>query len=143
MGEWVKYICTMTPCVPSFDIESSFDFATAVITTVGKVWDSLSDEDRNSILPLLSRKKCMPTTKAGLRYPKDTYLPTVKVLPDLPLIVTMKGVKGQFLDKLGVRRVVELKFLFERLGHGGAWSHIEVIKYLSSVRKFVEVPEES
>jgi hypothetical protein len=139
MREWVTYICTISPSSPSCNIELSPVFATAVVITVGKSWDSVPEEDKKSIISLLSRKRCMPTTKCGLKYPKDTYLPTVKVLPDLPLITTMKAVKGQFLDQLGVRKVVELQLVFDRLGHGGSWSHLDGIRYLSSVRKLIRL----
>jgi hypothetical protein len=48
----------------------------------------------------------------------------------------MKGVKEKFLERLGVRRVVALQLIFDRLGDGGAWSHIDGIKYLASVQKY-------
>lgn len=135
MRDWLSHICTTSSSSASFDIESSTVLATAVITTVGKSWDSLSYEDKKCIISLLSAKRCMPTTKCGLKHPKDTYFPTVKVLPDLPLIVTLKGVKGGFLEQLGVRKVIQLQLIFDRLGQGGTWSHLDGIRYLTSVRK--------
>jgi Protein of unknown function (DUF3684) len=128
--EWVNYVCTISPSSSDSDIESSIAFARAIITAVGKSWDSLNDEDKRSIIFLLSRKRCMPTNGCGLKYPKDAYFANVKVLPDLPLIVTMKGVKRQFLEQLGVRKVIALQLIFDRLGHGGTWSHLDGIKYL-------------
>ena len=68
--------------------------------------------------------------------PGDTYFHTVKVLPDLPLVESLKGVKEKFLEQLGVRKVVALQLIFDRLGEGGAWSHIDGIKYLASVQKY-------
>jgi len=79
----------------------------------------------------------MPTVKKGLMLPAETYFHNVKVLPDLPLVESMKGVKERFLEQLGVRRVVALGLIFERLGEGGKWSHIDGIKYLASVQKYV------
>jgi hypothetical protein len=78
----------------------------------------------------------MPTGKKGLLKPGETYFNNVKVLPDLPLVESMKGVKERFLEQLGVRRVVALQLIFDRLGDGGAWSHIDGIKYLASVQKY-------
>ena len=78
----------------------------------------------------------MPTVKKGLMKPSETYFHNVKVLPDLPLVENMKGVKEKFLEQLGVRRVVALQLIFDRLGEGGAWSHIDGIKYLASVQKY-------
>lgn len=135
MRDWLSHICTTSSSSASFDIESSIVLATAVVTTVGKSWDSLSHEDKKCVISLLSAKRCMPTTNCGLKHPKDTYFPTVKVLPDLPLIVTLKGVKGGFLEQLGVRKVIQLQLIFDRLGHGGTWSHLDGIRYLTSVKK--------
>jgi Protein of unknown function (DUF3684) len=78
----------------------------------------------------------MPTNKKVLMKPSDTYFHNVKVFPDLPLIDSMKGVKEKFLEQLGVRRVVALQLIFDRLGEGREWSHIDGIKYLASVQKY-------
>ena len=93
-------------------------------------------EERLNIISMLSSKKCMPTVKKGLLKPGETYFHNVKVLPDLPLIESMKGVKERFLEQLGVRRVVALQLIFDRLGEGGDWSHIDGIKYLASVQQY-------
>jgi len=85
---------------------------------------------------MLKEKKCMPTSKKGLLKPGETYFHNVKVLPDLPTVESMKGVKEKFLEQLGVRRVVALQLIFDRLGEGGDWSHIDGIKYLASVQKY-------
>ena len=133
--EWVKFICTNQPSSPAFDIEKSVQFATVVLATTSKSWDSIPQEDRQDIIALLSSKNCMPTVKRGLMKPGETYFHNVKVLPDLPLVESMKGVKERFLEQLGVRKVVALQLIFDRLGEGGAWSHIDGIKYLASVQK--------
>ena len=67
--------------------------------------------------------------------PGETYFHHVKILPGLPLVESMKGVKEKFLEQLGVRKVVALQLIFDRLEDGGAWSHIDGIKYLASVQK--------
>lgn len=54
---------------------------------------------------------------------------------DLPLILTMKGVKERFLSALGVRRTIELTIIFERLTAGGNFTTFDVVAYLASVRK--------
>jgi hypothetical protein len=135
--DWIKYICNTAPKTPAFDIEKSKDFAITVITTVSKNWESISVEDRKDLVSLLAPKKCMPTTKKGLLKPEETYFNHVKVLPDLPLVESMKGVKEKFLEQLGVRKVVALQLIFDRLGEGGDWSHIDGIKYLASVQKYL------
>jgi len=134
--DWVKHICTTPPTSPSFDIEKSSDFAAVVLGTTSKNWDAIPAQERTDIISLLASKKCMPTIKRGLMKPGDTYFHTVKVLPDLPLVESLKGVKEKFLEQLGVRKVVALQLIFDRLGEGGAWSHIDGIKYLASVQKY-------
>jgi hypothetical protein len=132
---WITHICTTPPPSPSLDLEQSPSFAIAVLSTTSKYWDSIPADERTTIISLLSSKKCMPTVKKGLMKPSETYFHTVKVLPDLLLVESIKGVKEKFLELLGVRRVVALQLIFERLGEGGAWSHIDGIKYLASVQK--------
>lgn len=73
-----------------------------------------------------------------MRRPDQTYFHTIKLFEDLPLILTMKGVKERFLVALGVRRTIELDLLFDKLASDGNWSAYDVIAYLTSVRK--EIP---
>ena len=134
--DWVKHICVTPPTSPPFDLEKSPDFASAILSTVSKSWDSIPSDERTNIITLLSSKKCMPTIKRGLMLPSETYFHTVKVLPDLPFVESIKGVKEKFLEQLGVRKVVALQLIFDRLSEGGAWSHIDGIKYLASVQKY-------
>jgi Protein of unknown function (DUF3684) len=134
--EWIKFVCTAPPTSPDVDIEKSVEFATTVLSTTSKNWDSIPPAHKQDIVALLSAKACIPTAKRGLMKPGETYFHNVKVLPDLPLVESMKGVKEKFLEQLGVRRVVALQLIFDRLGEGGAWSHIDGIKYLASVQKY-------
>ena len=138
--EWVKFVCTTPPASSDVDLEKSTEFATTVLTTTSKNWDSIPYDHKQDIIALLSTKKCMPTVKRGLMKPGETYFHNVKVLPDLPLVESMKGVKEKFLEQLGVRKVVALQLIFDRLEDGGAWSHINGIKYLASVQKFSPLP---
>lgn len=128
-------MCTAPTTSPALDIEKSVEFATTVLSTTSKYWDSIPLAHKQDIIALLSAKACIPTVKRGLMKPGETYFHNVKVLPDLPLVESMKGVKEKFLEQLGVRRVVALQLIFDRLGEGRAWSHIDGIKYLASVQK--------
>src|SRR5579859_3487719 len=141
--DWIKHICSTPPTSPAHDVEKSPDFASTVLTVLSKNWDSIPSDDRTDIISLLSAKRCMPTTKKGLMFPGDTYFHNVKVLPDLPLVESIKGVKERFLEQLGVRKVVALQLIFDRLGEGGAWSHIDGIKYLASVQQYQAPPNRS
>jgi Protein of unknown function (DUF3684) len=141
--DWLKFICNDPSPSPAYDIEKSPEFAATVLSITSKNWDSITPGDRETIVALLAAKKCMPTAKRGLMKPGDTYFYNVKVLPDLPLIESIRGVKEKFLEQLGVRRVVALQLIFDCLGEGGDWSHIDGIKYLASVQKYANWLENS
>ena len=135
--EWLRFVCSNPLPPAAYDIEKSPEFAGTVLSITSKNWDSIPSEERNEIISLLSGKRCIPTTKNGLLKPADTYFHNVRVLPDLPLVENIKGVKEKLLEQLGVRKVVALQLIFDRLGEGGAWSHLDGIKYLASEQKYL------
>lgn len=82
----------------------------------------------------------MPT-REGARMPGDAYLPSVVLFEDLPLVMLPSGtpIKGSLetlLLALGVRKHVELQMVFTRLlgAEGSTSSHVDVLRYLCSVR---------
>ncbi|TKA67206.1 hypothetical protein B0A55_09449 [Friedmanniomyces simplex] len=83
-----------------------------------------------------------------MRTPPQAYFGSVKLFDDLPTIVGLQGVKEKFLASLGVRKTVELNVVFDRLmaksatgaTEEGKWSHVELIKYLISVKD--DIPQE-
>ena len=141
-AEWIHFLIFSSPRLPeSFRLESSPDFATKVLKALSKSWDASSNENLE-IIDLLSSRTVMPT-KQGMRKPSTAYFPTVRLFDDLPVIKGLQGVKEKLLLTLGVRKTIELSVIFSRLMAGqtegnnvskSAWSHIDLIKYLSSVR---------
>ena len=120
------------------DLLQSSEFASQVLAVVSKQWEGLSLGSKTSIIDLLSSRTTMPT-KLGMQRPPNAYFPSVKLFYDLP-IVTVHSVKEKFLLALGVRKTVELDLVFQRLltpeksDSGAAWSHVDLVKYLASVR---------
>ncbi|KAI1297476.1 hypothetical protein F5Y03DRAFT_279712 [Xylaria venustula] len=123
------------------------EFATRILTVLSKGWDNLSQPSKDKIVSLLKAHTVMPT-KLGMRKPTESFFPSVKLFDDLPTIECPQ-LKEKFLSALGVRKTVDLETIFKRLlspssekdSYGQAkWSHVELIKYLASVRK--DIPQD-
>ncbi|EMC96591.1 hypothetical protein BAUCODRAFT_69858 [Baudoinia panamericana UAMH 10762] len=121
--------------------------AVQVLPVVSKAWDSLSASSKQTVTELLVPRTVIPT-KLGMRKPPQAYFASVKLFDDLPTITNLQGVKEKFLVALGVRKTIELNVVFERLmakstagvAEEGKWSHVELIKYLVSVKD--DIPQE-
>ena len=123
------------------DITASLDFAGQVLPVLSKQWDGLSQSSKSTVIELLSTRTTVPT-KMGMSRPSNAYFPSVRLFEDLP-IVAVNAVKEKFLVALGVRKTIELDLIFERLLNTekseSKWSHVDLIKYLSSVRN--DIPQ--
>lgn len=83
------------------DLAHSHTFARAVLPVISKQWDGLSQTSKAAIIELLRPRTIMPT-KFGMRKPTESYFPSVKLFDDLPVVVSIHGVKDKFLAALGV-----------------------------------------
>jgi hypothetical protein len=119
--------------------------ASQVLPVISKGWEGLSHSSKQSVQELLIPRTVIPT-KLGMRKPAQAYFGNVKLFDDLPTITGLQGVKEKFLSSLGVRKTIELNVVFERLMAStpsveeGKWSHVDLIKYLVSVRE--DIPQE-
>ncbi|ATY60583.1 HATPase domain [Cordyceps militaris] len=137
---WLRFLLETTN---SRSEEESFTksakFAVQVLTILSKNWDTLSNASRNTITTVLQNRTVMPT-KLGMKYPAEAFFPTVKLFDDLPIIQGCEKVKEKFLVAIGVRKTLDLETIFTRLlntserGGQQKWSHMELIKYLTSVQ---------
>ena len=116
--------------------------ASQVLPVVSKGWEALSQSSKQTVQELLTPRAVLPT-KLGMRKPPQAYFASVKLFDDLPTITGLQGVKEKFLATLGVRKTVELNVVFDRLmaksatptiTQEGKWSHVDLIKYLLSVK---------
>lgn len=126
-------------------ITTSPPFAGAVLPVISKQWDGLSQSSKATVTELLTPLTVIPT-KMGMRKPSEAYFPSVRLFDDLPVVVGLHSVKDKLLTALGVRKTIEIGVVFERLmstspgagakaaGSTGRWSHVDLIKYLASVR---------
>lgn len=85
------------------DLVHSHRFARAVLPVISKQWDGLSQTSKATIIELLGHRTTMPT-KLGMKKPNESYFPSVNLFDDLPVVVSMHGVKDKFLAALGVSR---------------------------------------
>ena len=137
---WVKFLVSDTRIQgTSKRLDLDKDFAALVLPAISKQWKGLSDSSKQTMKNLLSDKTVIPT-KLGMRKPSDAYFTSVKLFDDLATI-TLSNLSDHFLLKLGVRKTVQLELVFERLlspqktdGLASTWSHVDLIKYLVSVR---------
>lgn len=143
---WLQYICAQASVLPvEQNIQLSPKFAQHVLVIISKGWEQLPAGGKDAIIALLKDRTCIPT-KQGMRIPREAYFNTVKLFSDLPLVESMHSVRDKLLAALGVRKTVELKLVFERLMSGSQaggtvkWSHVDLIRYLTSVRD--DIPRE-
>ncbi|KAL2002505.1 hypothetical protein VTN02DRAFT_6640 [Thermoascus thermophilus] len=126
------------------DMTHAPSFSAQVLPVLSKQWDGLSQSSKQTLVNLLQPQTVIPT-KAGMKRPTEAYFSSVRLFDDLPIVHGLNSVKEKFLAALGVRKTVELGVIFERLldtaesvdVNGNAkkkWSHVDLIKYLASVR---------
>jgi hypothetical protein len=140
---WLRFLIECGPGKPDEqNLTKSEKFAHQVLTVLSKNWDNLSQSSKSSVVSALENVTVMPT-KAGMRKPGESFFPSVKLFDDLPTLEGCANLKEKFLSALGVRKTVDLETIFTRLlspspaAGGGAyakWSHVELIKYLASVK---------
>lgn len=137
---WLRFLIDTASSRPDEEnITKSAKFSVAVLNVLSKNWDNLSNNSKVSVTNALQVITVMPT-KMGMRKPAESFFSTVRLFDDLPTIEGCQGIKEKFLTTLGVRRTLDLDTIFSRLlkpsGESAhkPWSHMELIKYLSSVR---------
>ncbi|OAA67673.1 hypothetical protein ISF_03849 [Cordyceps fumosorosea ARSEF 2679] len=137
---WLKFLIeTSNSRSEEESLTKSAKFAVQVLVILSKNWDTLSNASRNTLTTLVQNRTVMPT-KLGMKYPAESFFPTVKLFDDLPVIQGCEKVKEKFLVAIGVRKTLDLETIFTRLLNtpekGGLqkWSHMELIKYLTSVQ---------
>ncbi|KAI1438811.1 hypothetical protein GGR50DRAFT_302175 [Xylaria sp. CBS 124048] len=149
LAPWVKFLIeTRLNRSIDQDMTRSPEFATRVLSVISKGWENQSQSSKQTITALMKAYTVMPT-KLGMKKPEESFFPSVKLFDDLP-IIECPQLKEKFLTALGVRKTVDLETIFRRLLNPSGkdsdsagqtkWSHVELIKYLASVRD--DIPSE-
>ena len=140
---WLRFLIETGPGkADELNLTKSDKFAHQVLSVLSKNWDNLSPSSKASVVSALQTITVMPT-KAGMKKPAEAFFPSVKLFDDLPTLEGCANLKDKFLTALGVRKTVDLDTIFTRLlspspaagdGAHAKWSHMELIKYLTSVK---------
>lgn len=138
---WLRFLIDSAPSRPiDENITKSAKFSVSVLTVLSKNWENLSQSSKTSVTNALQNITVMPT-KMGMKKPAESFFPVVKLFDDLPTIEGCQSIKDKFLATIGVRRTLDLDTIFSRLlkptgeNTQKPWSHMELIKYLASVRE--------
>ena len=141
---WLRFLIEFNSSRPvEQSLTSSVPFAAQILQILSKSWDGMSQSSKGTVISLLQHITVIPT-KFGMRKPGEAFFASVKLFDDLPTVTSCPGVKEKFLAAIGVRKTVDLETIFSRLlgpatetksGQKAANnSHMEVIKYLASVK---------
>lgn len=140
MLPWLRHLLETTNSASEAEsMTRSAKFSVQILTILAKNWETISNNNRATIVSLLQSHAIMPT-KTGMRRPPDSFFPSVQLFDDLPTIQGCDKIKEKFLVAIGVRKTVDLETIFTRLldspgdGNQKKWSHMELIKYLASVQ---------
>ncbi|CAO3598362.1 unnamed protein product [Absidia cylindrospora] len=126
---WGKYIAN------DRKLETSAQFSEQVLSILTRGYNQLSSQAQVELCGYLKSKTCIPT-KTGMKLASDTYFASVNLFDDLPTVhfQNSRHVGDQLLTMLGVRKHVDLQLIFDRLVSDGSWSHVDLVKYLTSVQ---------
>ncbi|KAI9320075.1 hypothetical protein BX666DRAFT_1853391 [Dichotomocladium elegans] len=127
LADWVRFIAERK------ELETDASFAELALRVITHGYSHVSSKAQADIAKVLKAKRCIPT-KFGLRFPHEAYFETVKLFDDLPIIHFEKPISEHLLSSLGVRKHVELQLVFDRLLSDGSWSHVDLVKYLTSIQ---------
>ncbi|KAI1390921.1 uncharacterized protein F4822DRAFT_166828 [Hypoxylon trugodes] len=146
---WLRFLLeTSSARRDGQNMTKSAEFSIRILTVLSKGWDNLSQSSKGTVTSLLQSHTVMPT-KLGMRKPTESFFQSVKLFDDLPTIEGCSSLKDKFLTAIGVRKTVDLDTIFTRLLNRSAeiensgqakWSHVELIKYLASVRQ--DIPKD-
>jgi len=118
--EWVQHI--VDPAVYTrkneFNIVESPAWADRVLQVLGRCWPTLSKVNQTSIIGLLDKLACVPTS-VGMKAPSEAYFSNADIFRDLPVVnlpsgAQIKGNLEKVLADLGVRKHVDLQVIFNR-----------------------------
>ena len=115
--EWIQHISNPVVYQNSgFSIVESPIWAERVLQVLGRSWPTLSQTTKTSIVGLLNRLTCIPTS-FGMKMPNKVYFSSAGIFQDLPIVKFPSGapIKGSLqgmLADLGVRRYIDLEVIY-------------------------------
>ncbi|GBC47096.2 hypothetical protein GLOIN_2v1761434 [Rhizophagus irregularis DAOM 181602=DAOM 197198] len=115
-------------------LETEPKFAEKIHHVLAKNLESIPQQDKETIRLSFIAKRCIPT-KFGMKFPNKSYFEDVNLFPNLPTIKFQNSTSGikYLMEHFGVRKVVELKLILERLVNQEDCNFVGVVKYLASI----------
>jgi hypothetical protein len=104
LHEWSMFI------VKKQDFETAPEFAEKVLLVLSRGWGQVPEASQKAIVALLAIKKCIPT-RHGMKLPKETYLKTVTLFSDLPVMTFNEQPVDKLLIAMGARQVRQHPYL--------------------------------
>ncbi|GES75149.1 hypothetical protein GLOIN_2v1834043 [Rhizophagus clarus] len=124
--DWAKFIINKS------DLVDSPLFAEKIHEILARNLKRMPQYDKGLIIQLFTQKRCIPT-KLGMKFPDEAYFQNVNIFPELPTIKFQNpSLVKNVMELLGVRKVVELNLIFNRLNQGN-WDHMQLLKYFASI----------
>ncbi|CAG8475968.1 17554_t:CDS:10 [Funneliformis caledonium] len=134
---WAEFI------VNNPNLEYCPTFAERVHNILEKSLKKTSKPNKEIIRQLFVHKKCIPT-ELGMKLPNEAYFQDVNLFSDLPTIKFQKPLSVQnVMQLLGVRKVVELNLIFDRLVRHKDFDHMKLAKYLASESNHIDDDEKT
>ncbi|GAA6058557.1 hypothetical protein JCM10212_006996 [Sporobolomyces blumeae] len=149
LADWIRHVLSPPLTGASAAVETNLNktpaFAERVLAVLAKSWAQTGVVAQREITALLSDVAIVPT-RIGPRKPTEAYFPNVSLFDDLAIVelpsqAPIRGNIEKLLLALGVRRHVELQLVFTRLLGAGDWSHVQLVRYLISVRDTLSTTE--
>ncbi|GBC47128.1 uncharacterized protein OCT59_002225 [Rhizophagus irregularis] len=122
---WTRFI------VNKPDLETDPTFAEKIHEILARNFNKISKNDKRVLRQLFERKRCIPT-KLGMKIPSEAYFENVNLFPDLPKIDFQRPLSVKnLMEFLGVRKVVEINLIIDRLTNHEDCDYMQLIKYLT------------
>ncbi|GAA5977366.1 hypothetical protein JCM5350_002442 [Sporobolomyces pararoseus] len=140
--DWLRHLFSLSmsgkDASAATNVLQSPPFAERVLGVIAKSWAQTSVVAQREIVTFLADKAFIPT-RAGPKKPAESYYPNVSLFDDLAVVQLpsdspIRGNIEKLFLSLGVRKHVELQLVFTRLLGAGDWNHVQLVKYLVSVR---------
>ncbi|GBB91210.1 hypothetical protein RclHR1_01840007 [Rhizophagus clarus] len=133
---WARFIAN------SPELETDFTFAEEVHEILARSFSKITSNDKKVLHQLFEQRKCIPTN-FGMKIPNEAYFKNVTIFPNLPTIKFQKHllIMDILVEHLGVRKVVEINLIIDRLINHEDCDYMQLIKYLASKSDDLEPKE--
>ncbi|KAI8324847.1 hypothetical protein GQ54DRAFT_295847 [Martensiomyces pterosporus] len=111
-------------------------FAELVLGVVSRSWTRIPETDQATIASALASCACILTADGKMLLPRQTYFHNANIFGNLPVVEPKleRTLREQFLTAIGVCKHVNLQMVFDRLGTELNWDHVQLLRYLVSVK---------